>query len=235
MAAKKKKLKITCCEVNKAGQVKPSSPNFQVLVNPSEFSHNLGIAYSSDGDNKTSNGKSVPQGKSAINPKFSHYEQEKLKFDLVIDGTGAIPGSKPKQTYVADEVKKLRDVVFQYSGEKHKPRVVQITWGGFLFVGQLNSMGIKYTLFAPSGVPLRAKVNLDFGEYTTNAQESKKAKRESPDLTHFVWVKAGDTLPALCQQVYNDDSYYPEVARFNQLQHFRDLKPGTQLHFPPLE
>jgi nucleoid-associated protein YgaU len=41
-------------------------------------------------------------------------------------------------------------------------------------------------------------------------------------------------LPLLCQKVYRDGSYYMQVAKANHLASFRDIKPGTQLVFPPL-
>ena len=47
----------------------------------------------------------------------------------------------------------------------------------------------------------------------------------------FPW---GDTLPLLCDRIYSDPSYYPDVARFNNLSDFRRLQPGQRLHFPPL-
>jgi nucleoid-associated protein YgaU len=51
----------------------------------------------------------------------------------------------------------------------------------------------------------------------------------------MVEVRDGDTLPLLCQRVYNDCGRYLEVARANKLANFRDLQPGTWLRFPPLK
>jgi nucleoid-associated protein YgaU len=65
-------------------------------------------------------------------------------------------------------------------------------------------------------------------------EESLKANRSSPDLSHTVEVQAGDTLPLLCHRIYKDAAYYPEVARANNIVDFRTLKPGLRLHFPPL-
>jgi nucleoid-associated protein YgaU len=59
--------------------------------------------------------------------------------------------------------------------------------------------------------------------------------KSSPDLSHLVTVKAGDTLPLLCCNIYGSSVYYLEVARVNGLAHFRDLAPGMQLLFPPLQ
>jgi LysM repeat protein len=65
-------------------------------------------------------------------------------------------------------------------------------------------------------------------------EEALRANRSSPDLSHKVMVKAGDTLPLLCYRIYRDSSWYRDVARINNLDDFRDLKPGTRLVFPPL-
>lgn len=103
-----------------------------------------------------------------------------------------------------------------YDGENHEPNHVRLLGGSLIFCGRLESMSVEYTLFKPSGKPLRAN-------------------RSSPDLSHVIEVKAGDdALPLLCDRVYKDCSCYLEVARVNHITHFRDIAPGRKLHFPPL-
>ena len=58
---------------------------------------------------------------------------------------------------------------------------------------------------------------------------------QSADLTHVRLVKQGDSLPALCEQVYGNPRLVAEVARANGLDNFRALRAGMQLRFPPLE
>jgi hypothetical protein len=41
-------------------------------------------------------------------------------------------------------------------------------------------------------------------------------------------------LPLMCYRIYGDSKYYIEVARFNNLNDFRNLNEGMQLKFPPL-
>jgi len=95
-------------------------------------------------------------------------------------------------------------------------------------------MSVDYTLFKPSGEPLRAKVTVAFKEFMSQEEESLRADRKSADLTHVVEVRAGDTLPLLCERIYKDSGYYTQVARLNNINNFRDIKPGTRLFFPPL-
>ena len=108
-------------------------------------------------------------------------------------------------------------------------------WTEILFDINVRKMNIKHTLFSPVGTPLRADVTLTLAEYLSSAEETLRANRSSPDLTHSIEVKAGDTLPLLCEKIYNDSSYYLAVAQANGLDHFRDIKPGQSLFFPPLD
>lgn len=222
-----KKLTITACTVD-GGKVRVGSRSFQVMLNPSSYRHEYGIDYDE--------GKTL--GQAGAEPRFNAVEAEKVGFDLVLDGTGvvAVPGATfggaPEP--VKDQVRALRAIVYQYQGEKHEPSVVRLLWGSFIFFGRLTSMKVEYTLFKPAGDPLRAKVALSFVGFISKEEESLRAKRSSPDLSHKVVVAAGDTLPLLCHRIYKDSSYYPEVARYNDLTDFRTLEPGTVLHFPPL-
>ena len=128
----------------------------------------------------------------------------------------------------------MKDVAYTYDGPKHSPNHLRLLWGTLIFFGTLDSMPVEYTLFQPSGEPLRAKIKLAFSGFASKEEESLRAKRSSPDLAHIIEVKAGETLPLLCYRIYQDSSYYPQVAKANDLVNFRNLIPGDRLHFPPL-
>ena len=102
------------------------------------------------------------------------------------------------------------------------------------FFGRLESMSLDYTLFTHEGAPLRAEISLSFVSSKPGKEEALKTNKKSPDMTHIVTVKAGDTVPHLCYRIYGDSAYYKQVARFNNITNFRDIKPGVTLHFPPL-
>lgn len=233
------KLTIAVCEVDKSGTVtgENSSKKFEVMLNPSSFTHKKSINYSGL-DGKSANGKGKgelrarrrAQGVSAAMPQFQNTGSETLSFEITLDGTGVV-GAYPD---VKDQVQALSDIVYKYEGNTHEPNIVRLAWGTFSFDGRLTSMSTKYTLFKPSGEALRATVALDFTDYTSLKEEALKANKSSPDLTHLVEVKAGDSLPLLCYRIYKDSAYYLEVARINGITNFRDIKPGARLHFPPL-
>ena len=224
----KQLLTITPCTVETSGKIKvgAASTGFKVMINPSKFTHGFSIKEN----------ENTALGKSSVATKFASYEPETVAFDIVIDGTGVvnlpIPGLGSPD--VETQVIELKKVIYKFDGEEHAPRLVRLLWGSFLFFGRLETMTMDYTLFKPSGKPLRAKITLKFSGYVSDPEESLKAKRASPDLNHIVEVKSGDTLPLLCYRIYKDSSYYADVAKVNNLLNFRSLNPGDRLHFPPL-
>jgi hypothetical protein len=221
------KLTITPCTVDTSGTVTgvESSKTFTVMLNPSSFKHSKSITYT--GRSK----KDIPQGVSAITPQFKNTGNEKVSFLIVLDGTGVVAGKFPA---VKTQIQSLNDVVYKYEGDSHEPSIVRLVWGSFSFDGRLTSMDAEYTLFKSTGEPLRAKVSLSFTDYVSIKEEALKANKTSPDLTHLVEVKAGDSLPLLCHRIYKNSAYYLDVAKSNGITNFRNIKPGTKLHFPPL-
>ncbi|OEU80036.1 MAG: peptidoglycan-binding protein [Desulfobacterales bacterium C00003060] len=218
---KKERLKLTPCKVSKDGTVEVvDGKSFEVMLNPLNYKRDDSICYKDD----------EAQGQSASNLKFNVVKPPGFSFDVILDGTGVVDQSAPE---VKDQIRKLKDI-FAYSGEELRPLVTKVLWGTTIFFGCLTSMSVDYTLFKPSGEPLRAKVTLAFTEFMSQKEESLRANRKSADLTHVVEVRAGDTLPLMCKRIYKDSGYYTQVARLNNITNFRDIKPGTRLFFPPL-
>ncbi len=215
------KLKISPCDVNDGVATVNGDTPFEALINPAGYSHSSSIVYAEN---------------QALGPgsekKYSKSKPDKIEFkELVLDGTGVVEGTSSS---VRAQVALLRKVAYEYKGSEHEPPVVEVSWGPLLFKARMEALKVNYTLFKPSGEPLRAKMDLVFTAYKSTEEVFRSASLESPDLTHLVEVKAGDTLPMLCYQIYKDSSYYLAVARLNQLHNFRQLQPGQLLRFPPL-
>ncbi|MDY6981865.1 MAG: peptidoglycan-binding protein [Pseudomonadota bacterium] len=217
----KTKLKISPCDVQDGIARVNGKPAFEALINPSGYRHVSEIKYS----------KNVAFGP-GVEQKFANSKPDRIEFkEMILDGTGVVEGTR---TSVKQQIDLLRSVAYTYQGTNHEPPVVEVSWGPLLFKARMESLSVDYTLFKPSGEPLRAKVTLSFVAYKSTDEVFREAGLESSDLTHLVEVKAGDSLPLLCHQIYNDSSYYVEVARINDLDNFRRLEPGQLLRFPPL-
>ena len=104
-----------------------------------------------------------------------------------------------------------------------------------VFHGQVKKFEVDYTLFDNKGNPLRASVSLTFTGFRSSEEERKKFSKESPDMSRLITVKEGETLPYLCHRIYGDSLLVREVARFNDMDSFRNIPAGTQLLFPPLK
>jgi hypothetical protein len=222
------KLTITPCNLDEKGNVTgpDTSKTYTARINPSNYARNFDITYNN----------TRAMGTPTMQPKFNTSGEKNIQFDIVIDGTGVVPPTSPSSTAVDidTQLDDLKKVIFTLDGTEHQPNTVMLAWGSFKFVGKLNSMKVEYTLFKPSGIPLRAKINLNFIQYVGPKETASEANMSSPDLTHAIEFKAGDTLPLLCFRVYKDSAYYLEVAKINGINNFRDIKPGTRLNFPPL-
>ncbi len=226
-AGLRKKLTITSCTMDTSGNINVGSSSFEVMINPGQYSHERAIRYSN----------ARHMGGLGKRNSFSYMDSEEISFDeIVIDATGAVPPSTAGGVVrdVKTQIDQLTSIVYNYSGSAHEPPWVRLLWGTLIFFGRLKSMSTTYTLFKPSGEPLRAKLKMGFVGAMSAQEEALRANQSSPDLSHHVTVVEGDTLPLLCYRIYRDPSYYLEVAAFNQLTDFRRLKPGMKLLFPPL-
>lgn len=220
------KLKIDQCELTgeKMNLVQVAGGPFVAMINPSSYKHGRAVQYTA---NKV-------QGAAASGGKYSKTLLETLSFpELILDGTGVLEAGQ--QNSVRDKIDLLVKIAYTYVGNEHERPYVRVLWGELLFYGRLKALDIDYTLFTPGGMPLRAKTQLSFEGWMSSKEESLQANRSSPDLTHVIEVKAGDSLPLLCERVYRNAAYYMAVARANGLTNVRDLRPGMRLVFPPLD
>lgn len=195
---------------------------YSVMINPDTIKWQRMVDY---------NVQQSPDSSSS-SQKYKSTPSDKLNFDIVIDCTGIVDG---KRTEMSVEIAALEKIIFTYNGEIHRPNFVKIQWGkDFIFKGVLKSFDTSYTLFRSDGSALRAKVSLAFDIYISQSTVNKKDARQSPDVSHWVTVVEGVSLPQLCQQVWKDDSKYVQVAKHNRLNKFRDLRGIEKLIFPPI-
>lgn len=213
----------------KDGEFKKKVDSLDVYINPADYKKWYRVCYN----------ENVAQGSISGAPHFQRSKSETLEFDLVFDGTGVVPSPLPGVEPFTDDgivkqVSKFLDLTYEVHGDTHAPYFLKLSWGNLLFKCRLTSFDITYTLFKPDGTPLRARAKTSFKEYISKLQQEKELKKNSPDLSHMVTVRAGDTLPLMCYGIYGSSSYYSQVAQVNGLTDFRQLVPGTKLLFPPL-
>lgn len=200
-------------------------PPFKAHINPESYTQSVRIKYT----------ENQAQGTSSAAKNYSHTEPRSLSFDFLLDRTGALGNISTGLVGVTPDIIHFKKLALDYEGEIHRPRFLKLIWGTLLFNCQLQNLDIEYKMFSPQGLPLRAILKTTFVEFTESSRRSALENRSSPDLTHIRTVKEGDTLPLMTHTIYGDSKYYMEVARVNGLVNFRQLEPGTELVFPPIE
>jgi len=205
---------------------------FEVMFNPESIKQQYGVRYGTPRGIGASDNQSV----------FLRSDPSELKLELLLDGTGvtddiALPPGPAMQS-VSQRVEAFLEIAFHCQGGIHQPNFLEVSWGTLWkdgsFKCRLVSVDVNYTRFDRAGKPLRAKLDVILRSDTTWEEQVRQTNPQSPDLTHLVTVIEGDTLPQLSQRVYGSPDYVSYIARFNQLDDLRFLKPGTKLSFPPL-
>jgi len=197
-------------------------PFYEAMINPDAITWQRSVNYNEEQAPDTS----------STSQTYQNTPSETLSFDIVIDCTGVVDSTRID---LMEELEVLQDIIYTYDGTIHRPNFVKVQWGkGIIFNGVITSFNTTFSLFRPDGSPLRAKVSLSFSEYISPETLNKLDAPESPDLTHLVNVVQGMALPQLCKKVWNNSFLYTQVARYNDLDKFRNLKDVQSLIFPPI-
>lgn len=196
--------------------------NCTVKINPSSYKSNYSVEYNKEGGTGMA-GKTLD---------FKGIPPETVSFDIHFDATGVVNGNSED---IGTQLDQFKQTCLEYNGSIHQPNFLIISWGTLQFRCKLTSLNINYTLFKSDGTPLRAVASTQFEEALSVEEITRQQGNQSPDLTHAILIKAGDKLPLICKEIYNDPDYYLEVARFNNLVNFRNLEPGMVIHVPPIK
>src|SRR5437899_964994 len=174
----------------------PPVAEFKAYVNPSEITLGYEVEYDA------ANGA----GTTGSRMNFKKIKPGDMSLSFFIDGTGA--NGRPAD--VQAEVAKFQDVT-GYHGDIHRTHYLKVAWGTLQIKRcVLKSASIAYKLFKPDGVPLRAVISATFTDTSDDATRVAIQQDKSADLTHIRLVKAGDSLPGLCQLIYGEPRMYLE-------------------------
>lgn len=210
------------------GERQSSVGTFEAMFNPETFKRTYEIVY----------GRGQGMGNSDQTAVYSRSEPSDLNIKLLLDGTGVHEMGVMQlvdQPTVPERVSKFLDLTFTLNGDIHQPNYLIVEWGDLSFSCRLGSAEVTYTSFDKDGRALRAELNVTFYSDVEVAKRLHQENRTSPDLTHSRVVKHGDTLALLTKEIYGSSAHYLFVAEKNELDDFRNLTPGQELLFPPLE
>ena len=102
------------------------------------------------------------------------------------------------------DVRTLTEPVYELvkiQPKTHAPPRIRFIWGqGLSFRAIVESVQQKFTLFSPSGIPLRATLSVSFREYKTLEEQLAELNLQSADHTKRRVVRSGDTLARIASR-----------------------------------
>lgn len=204
-------------------------PAVDVKFNPSEYSISRNMSYAEI---------QVP-GLTTPLLQFVRGEAQTLSLELFLDASDRPNAGKQKPNQndaplgIENDLGTLRELV-TIDKSLHAPPVVQFVWGTQSFQGVVTNYTEKFVLFDPTGSPLRARVSLQLKKYEAPDVQLKALDKHSPDRTKTHVVREGERIDTIAADAYGDPSFWPAIARANNLSRPRILAVGTLLIIPAL-
>lgn len=120
-------------------------------------------------------------------------------------------------------------------GKLHAPPEAAFSWGGCFFKGIITDAKQSFTMFLPSGIPVRARLELTFKSNENTESVRKKSPFESPNRTKTRRAEKGAQLWRIANAEYGHPKYWRVIADFNKIYNPRKLPEGRLLQLPPFK
>jgi nucleoid-associated protein YgaU len=183
--------------------------------------------------------------------QFVRGQTETLSLDLFFDSTDS--GMDSNATSVTTYTDQFYQLI-KIDGDLHAPPVLFFSWGqqfpgnrpyasmgnghgsqqryGFKCI--VESVRQRFTLFSPTGIPLRAILSVSLKEYKTLSEQVQQINYTSADKTHAHVVQQGESLAQIAARIYGDATKWRAIATENAIADPLVLTPGVVLQIPVL-
>ena len=214
----------TVLEKAKIKRLVPDGSEIEVLFNPTEYRVSKSNQFAE---------VAIP-GLAAPMLQFGHGNAQTLSMQLFFDtyDPQATGSRYEKNRDVRTYTRQVTDLL-RINAELHAPPVIQFSWGSFVFVGVLQQADVRFNLFLPSGVPVRATIDVTIKEFYDNRKET--GMLQSANYTKQHVVHRGDTLAGIAAEHYDDPTKWRPIADANNIDDPLALEPGRVLMIPAIE
>jgi Contractile injection system tube protein/LysM domain len=189
---------------------------------------------------KSNNWKAdAKQGATAGTPSYTGGNPWEISLQLLLDSTLLIKGETIVQTTT-----KLFDAMKASIGEgagsggkatTKRPPTVTFRFGNFSFRGVVKNLTIQYTLFKPTGEPVRADVKLSLMAYEADTPPSQNPTTRSEGGLGAHVVRDGDSLASIAYKFYGDATRWRRIAQANGIDDPLLMRGGRTLNIPRLD
>jgi nucleoid-associated protein YgaU len=180
-------------------------------------------------------------GASLPRAQFTGGQPRKLQLDLLFDhgDSGQRVRDVTDALFLAMEVN--RQLASGQGKNSGRPPMITFSWGTVVsFQAVADSLNVQYTLFDPTGEPLRAQVRLsltqvaearDPSSHNTSTPGQNPTTRAIAGLGTHV-VRDGDTLAGIAYERYGDATRWRLIAVANGIDDPLRLRRGRSLVVP---
>lgn len=195
----------------------------EVLFNPKEYS----ITKSNSWQRAATSGANLPS------TTFASGQPASMTVQLFFDTYE----TKMDVRNHTGKIAKLMEVSIREEGEGNKlrPPKVKFHWGlTWTFKAVITQMTQKFTLFLPTGTPVRATVDVTFQQIEDEGRfpgQNPTSGGNAGRRTHV--VEAGETLDLIAHQELGDSRLWRHLADANRITDPLALAPGTVLVVEP--
>ena len=195
----------------------------EVLFNPKEYS----ITKSNSWQRAATSGANLPS------TTFASGQPASMTVQLFFDTYE----TKMDVRNHTGKIAKLMEVSIREEGEGNKlrPPKVKFHWGlTWTFKAVITQMTQKFTLFLPTGTPVRATVDVTFQQIEDEGRfpgQNPTSGGNAGRRTHV--VEAGETLDLIAHQELGDSRLWRHLADANRITDPMALAPGTVLVVEP--
>lgn len=208
-------------EKAKIKQLVPNGPEIEVLFNPTEYRVSKSNQFAE---------VAIP-GLSAPMLQFGHGNAQTLTMQLFFDTYDPLISGQKDQDVRLQTSKVTR--LLGINEQLHAPPICQFSWGQFNFIGVLQQADVRFTLFLPSGVPVRATIDVTFKQFYDGRKETGMLQSANFVKQHI--VRSGDTLSGIAAELYHDATKWRPIAEANNIDNPLKLEPGRVLIVPAIE
>lgn len=207
-----------------------SHDDCQCLFNPSEFSIERTANYAEH---------RIP-GLDRPILQFVNGEAEVMHFSLFFDTYAAGTSAQDLKLALTSKLPTILKLdVRRYTApfydllnvnpDKHAPNTVAFEWGSMKFEGYVTDIKQHFTMFAPTGFPLRATLHI-----TLKSNKLDNNIRNSPDRTKQRVVQSKDRLYSYAKDEYGSCMEWRRIADANHLENPRLLRSGQSIVIPAI-
>jgi nucleoid-associated protein YgaU len=203
---------------------KPGDPPIKCLFNPKEYS----IQKQNQWSEESSPAQNVPKF------QFNGGKASTLTMQLFFDTYATQEDVRTSYVTPICNLMLIDGDSKDRKSNKGRPPKVLFQWGkGWSFEAVITSIKQTYTLFLPTGVPVRATLDVTFQEVKDLADlPAQNPTSGGLGGERMYRVASGDTLALIAYRQLGNSSKWRQIAEANQLKQVRDLTPGMMLVIP---